>query len=216
MCLLVPRPAIAADAPSAVVATLNLGDGRVLHNAKVISDEGDSVVIKSDEGLIKVAKSDLPQALGAAYPAPAPTPDGSKMVMVPFNPSPADPVPEYEPGAKPKPKPGPANVPKPVQGSPSVFKGCTIVSFQMRAFQNVQGCAEVVIHNDTDAPVVLAPRNIVCVTSSGSQMAGRYFVTDGFPPIVKRREVLQAQGSLDETVTFSDGAIDITKVQWGR
>ena len=47
-------------------------------------------------------------------------------------------------------------------------------------------------------------------------MVGRYFVTDGFPPIVKRREVVPAQGNIDETVTFANGALDISKVQWGR
>jgi hypothetical protein len=213
-CFLAPAPARAADAAPSAVATLNLGDGRVLHNAKVIADEGDSVVIKSDEGLVKVAKSDLPQVLGAVYPAPPPPVDASKMVMVPFNPSPMDAAPEYEPGAKPK--PAQANTQKAVQGSPLVFRGCTVVSFQMKAFQEVQGCAEVVIHNDTEAPVVLFPRNLVCVTATGAQMVGRYFVTDGFPPIVKRREVVPAQGNIDETVTFANGALDISKVQWGR
>ncbi len=212
--LLAPSPATATGPDPAAAATLNLGDGRVLHNAKVIADEGDSVVVKSDEGLVKVTKSDLPQVLGVAYPAPAPPIDASKMVMVPFNPSPVDAAPEYEPGAKPK--PAQASAPKPVQGSPLVFRGCTVVSFQMKAFQNVQGCAEVVVHNDTDAPVVLFPRNLVCVTAAGAQMAGRYFVTDGFPPIIKRREVVPAQGNIDETVTFANGALDISTVQWGR
>jgi hypothetical protein len=205
---------MAADSPPATVAILNLGDGRLLHNAKVIADEGDSVVIKSDEGLIKVAKADLPQALETAYPTPKPTPDTSNMVMVPFNPSPADPAPEFEPGAKPK--PAQANTPKPAQGSPLVFRGCTVVSFQMKAFQDVQGSAEVVIHNDTDSPVVIFPRNVVCVTAAGTQLAGRFFVTDGFPPIIKRREVVPPQGSIDDTVTFANAALDISKVQWGR
>src|SRR5277367_6000010 len=102
LCFLSPAPTLAADPAPATVAALNLGDGRVLHNAKVIADEGDSVVIKSDEGLTKVAKADLPPVLGTVYPAPPPPLDTSKMVMVPFNPSPADPTPEYEPGAKPK------------------------------------------------------------------------------------------------------------------
>jgi hypothetical protein len=214
VCFLVSSPMVAADPAPQVVATLNLGDGRVLHNAKVIADEGDSVVFKADEGLVKVAKSDLPPALSPAFPAPPPPPDTSKMVMVPFNPNPVDPAPEFQPGAKPK--PAQPTTPKTVQGSPLVLRGCMIVSFQMKAFQDVQGCAEVVIRNDSDGPVVLFPRNVVCVTSSGTQIAGRYFVSDGFPPIVKRREVVPAQGSIDDTVTFANDALDISKVQWGR
>lgn len=213
-CILIPAEAIAADPAPTAAATLNLGDGRVLHDAKVIADEGDSVVIRADEGLVKVSKTDLPQALGSAYPVP--TPDTSKMVMVPFNPSPVDPAPEYEPGAKPKAKPAQPNAPKPVQASPLVYRGCTVVSFQMKAFQEVQGCAEVVIRNDTESPVVIFPRSLVCVTAAGGQMAGRYFVSDGFPPIVKRREVVPAQGSIDDTVTFANEALDISKVQWAR
>jgi hypothetical protein len=214
MCFLSTDPTLTADPTPGAVAALNLGDGRVLHNAKVIADEGDSIIIKSDEGLIKVAKSDLPPVLGTAYPPPTPPPDTSKMVMVAFNPAPADPAPEYEPGVKPKPTP--ANPQKTVQGSPLVFRGCTIVSFQMKAFQDVQGCAEVVIRNDTDNPIVLFPRNVICVTATGSQVAGRFFVSDGFPPIIKRREVVPAQGNIDETVTFANGALDISRVQWGR
>jgi hypothetical protein len=213
-CLFAPTLAMATDSAPAAVATLNLGDGRLLHNAKVIVDEGDSVVIKSDEGLTKVAKADLPPALGTAYPTPKPTPDTSNMVMVPFNPSLADPAPEYEPGAKPK--PAQANTSKPTEGSPLMFRGCTVVSFQMRAFQDVQGSAEVVIHNDTESPVVLFPRNLVCVTEAGNQMAGRFFVTDGFPPIIKRREVVPPGGNIDDTVTFANQALAISKVQWGR
>jgi hypothetical protein len=213
-CFLVSAPSTVADPPSPAVAALNLGDGRVLHNARVVADEGDSVVIKSDEGLIKVAKADLPQALGSAYPAPPPPMDTTKMVMVPFNPNAAEPAPEYEPGAKPK--PAQPNTPKPAQGSPLEFRGCTVVSFQMKAFQEVQGCAEVVIRNDSEAPVVLFPRNLVCVTGAGTRVAGRYFVSDGFPPIIKRREVVPAQGSIDDLVTFSNEALDISKVQWGR
>jgi hypothetical protein len=213
-CCFAPTPAKAADSAPAAVATLNLGEGRLLHNAKVIADEGDSVVIKSDEGLTKVAKADLPQTLGTSYPAPRPTPDTSNMVMVPFNPSPADPAPENEPGAKPK--PAQASTAKPAERSPLAFRGCTVVSFQMKAFQNVEGSAEVVIHNDTDSPVVIFPRNVVCVTAAGTQLAGRFFVTDGFPPIIKRREVVPPQGSIDDTVTFANAALDISKVQWGR
>lgn len=212
---LAPAVARADDsAASPAVAVLQLRDGRVLHNAKVIADEGDSVVIRSDEGLIKLAKTALPQTVAASYPAPTPTPASEQMVMVPFNPSPVDAAPEPDP--RPKPKPAPNNVSKPLQASPLSFKGCTIVSFQPKSFQSSAGCAEVVFANGTDAPVVIFPRNLVCVTSSGARFQGRFIVTDGFPPIIKRRDVVPAQGTLDEIITFTNDTIDISSVQWGR
>lgn len=205
----------AADsAPAPAVAELQLRDGRVLHDATVIADEGDSVVIRASEGLVKLAKADLPRALAASYPAPTPTPDEAQMVMVPFNPSPADIAPEPE--SRPKPKPAPANVPNPLQSIGSSFKGCTIVSFQPRSFQNAAGCVEVVIANTTDTPVVIFPRNIVCTTSGGARHQGRFIVTDGFPPTIKRRDVVPAQGTVDDIFTFTNDALDIAGVQWGR
>jgi len=214
---LLAAAATSADpAPAAAVAVpaLQLRDGRVLHDARVVSDEGDSVVIRADEGLVKVAKADLPQAVAASYPVPSPTPVAPQMVMMPFDPSPqaAPPVPE----TRPKPKPAPANAPIPAQTSHLVYRGCTIVSFQMKPFQETQGAAEVVIRNDTDAPVVIFARNIVCVTASGGRQPARFIVTDGFPPVVKRREVVPAQGSIDDTFGFSGEAIDISGVQWAR
>jgi hypothetical protein len=210
------EPAAKADDSSgaSAVAVLQLKDGRVLHNARVISDEGDSVVIRSDEGLIQLAKTALPQTVAASYPVPTPTPMTEQMVMVPFNPSPVDVTPEQEP--RPKPKVAPSNVPNPVQATTLSFRGCTIVSYQPKSFQSAAGCAEVVIANSTDAPVVIFPRNLVCVTSSGARHQGRFIVTDGFPPIIKRRDVVPPQGSLDEIITFTNETLDISSVQWAR
>jgi hypothetical protein len=205
----------AADsAPAAVVAIFQLRDGRVFHNARVVADEGDSVVVRADEGLFKVEKAILPQAVAIAYPAPAPVPVGDQMVMVPFNPNPPDEAPERQPGAKPK--PAPADAPKEVRNRPLEYLGCTIVSFQMKPFQNILGCAEVVISNGTDSPVVIFPRYVACVTASGERHQGRFIVADSFPPIIKRREVVPAQGSIDEIFTFTNDAIDISSVQWTR
>jgi hypothetical protein len=213
--LLSPTAAQAADStPAQAVAALQLRDGRILHNATVIADEGESVVIRADEGLFKIAKDALPHVMAASYPAPTPTPATQQMVMVPFNPDPVEAAPEPEP--RPKPKAAPANVPNPVQTSSLSFRGCTIVSFQPKSFQSAAGCAEVVIANGTEAPVVILPRNLVCVTSSGARYQGRFIVTDGFPPIIKRRDVAPAQGSLDEMIIFTNDAIDISSVQWGR
>jgi hypothetical protein len=205
-----------ADGPGSAppVAVLQLRDGRVLHNARVITDEGESVVIRSDEGLIQLAKTALPQTVAASYPAPTPAPASEQMVMVPFNPSPVDATPGQEP--RPKPKPPAANVPNPVQATNLSFRGCTIVSFQPKSFQSAAGCAEVIIANDTDAPVVIFPRNLVCLTARGARHQGRFIVTDGFPPIIKRRDVVPAQGSLDAIITFTNETLDISAVQWAR
>jgi hypothetical protein len=97
-----------------------------------------------------------------------------------------------------------------------VFKGCTITSFQMKSFQNVQGCAEVVIRNDTDMTVLILPRDIACITSKGQRRGGRNFVTDGFPPQVRKREFIPPQGQIDDVVTFTDDALDIATVQWAK
>ncbi len=214
-CFVGPAGSIAANsAAAAATAPLQLRDGRVLHNAAVITDEGDSVVLRADEGLFKLAKTDLPQALSASYPAPKPTPVGEQMVMVPFNPNPPDAI--AEPDARPKPKPAPTTAPKPMENSGLLFNGCSIVSFQAKAFQNVAGCAEVGIANGTDAPVVIYPRNFVCVTSSGARRQGRYIVTDGFPPTIKRRDVVPARGTVEEIIIFSNDALDVSSVQWAR
>jgi hypothetical protein len=202
--------------PPAPVAPLVLRDGRVLHNARVISDEGDSVVFHADEGLIKIAKSNLPQVVAEAYPAKPAAPATPEMVMEAFDPNPPNAV--QEPDARPKPKPAPRAVPPPGAdpSKPMVFKGCTLVSFEPKSFQSALGSAEVVIRNDTDSAVVIFPGNLVCVTTAGARLAGRAIVSDAFPPIVKRREYVPADGQVDDFVIFTNDTLDIASVQWAR
>ena len=121
-----------------------------------------------------------------------------------------------EPEAKPKSKPSPLPAQNPRPSPSPIFKGCTIVSFQPKPYQSSLGCEEVVIRNDGEAPVVIVPSNIVCVTATGARLGGRYFVEDGFPPVAKRREVVAPQGSVDIQVTFSNSALDVSGVQWAR
>jgi hypothetical protein len=215
-CLLA-SPVSRADAAAQLIPSLALKDGRVLHNVKVMVTEDDAIVVHADEGLIKVMKSNLPS--GIAEPAPEKPAEqvlGPGMVMESFNPNQAAPQP---PEAKPAPKVSP--VPK-VPAMPRVptvnpvFKGCTIVSFQVKAFQNVEGCAEVVIRNDTDSVVLIIPRDIVCITAKGERREGRKIVTDGFPPQVKRREFVPPRGQVDDIVTFTDSALDMATVQWSK
>lgn len=219
--LLAPVAALAADtgAPGPM-ATLELKDGRVLHNVKVMSDEGTSVVVHADEGLLKIAKSNLPAAVAATYTAiPPPTADTTGLVMETFDPNQPPEAPPPEPGAKPAPKaapPGAVPAPGPMPVASAVYKGCTITSFQMKAFQNVQGCAEVVIRNDTDQAVQIRPGEVACITSDGARHLARNIITDSFPPAVKRREFVPPQGQVDDIFAFSNEPLDISSVQWSR
>jgi hypothetical protein len=216
-CLLANMSSWAADpGASGPWDSLVLRGGRVLHNAKVMSDEGDSLVIRCDEGLLKVAKSSLPQAAGA-NPSAAPSSAAPEMVMQPFDPDaapPSEPDPQAKPKIKPKPAPERASAAKAAQGP--VFKGCTIASFTMKPFQNSLGAAQVVVENGTDAPVVIIAGNFVCVTADGKRLAGRQIVMDGFPPIIKRRQVVPPRGNVDVQVTFSNDAVDASSVQWAQ
>lgn len=204
----------AGDAPApSPVATLQLQDGRVLHNVRVMSCSSEGIVVSADEGLLKIPRANLPDAIAQALPAaPARAAGSGSMVMQPFNPDLAQvsPTPKPKPSPRPKPSPTPKPTPNPV------FKGCTIVSFQAKPFQNVLGAAEVVIRNDTDAAVAILPGDIACVTDSGALLRGRQFVVDAYPPILRRREIIPAHGNLDEQVTFVSEALVITAVRWSR
>jgi hypothetical protein len=216
-CFLVASFTRADPAPSQPIPSVVLRDGRVLHNVKMMVSEEDSIIVHADEGLLKIMKSNLPPGLAAPVPGkaagPAPEPG---LVMIPFNPNQAEAQPQE---ARPAPKVSPVSrvpIPPTAPIINPVFNGCTIVSFQMKAFQNVLGCAEVVIRNDTDSPVLIVPRDIVCVTSKGQRRGGRNMVTDGFPPQVKRREFVPAQGQIDDIVTFTNEALEVAAVQWSK
>ena len=212
-CLAAPLAERASDsAPPAPVGSVELKDGRVLHNVSVVSNEADSIVVRADEGLVKVDKSDLPKALAGAYPAKAAAPSGPELVMVTFDPNQVVKAPVEEPGAKPTPRP--TRVPTP--GRSPVYKGCSIISFQVKAFQSLLGCVEVVVRNDTDAAVEIRPGDFVCVTTAGARLAGRNIATDGFPPRAKRRELIPPHGEVDDIVTFANDALDMASVQWAR
>jgi hypothetical protein len=220
--LLLAAARVGADPASAspALATLTLTDGRVLHNARIVPKEGSTVVIHADEGLLLVAKSLLPAGLVSPASAGPTAPGDPGMMMQPFDPNQAPPQdPEAKPVPKVKPMPNAPATPKPADPKPAanaVFKGCSVVSFEPKSFQNVQGCAEVVIRNETDNVVLLVPRDIVCLTGQGARHVGRFFVSDGFPPGIKRREFVPAQGQIDDVVTFTNDKIDIASVQWTR
>jgi hypothetical protein len=218
LCLVVPA-GLGADEPIPVptpIPSLKLNDGRVLHNVQVRKDQDDSIVVRADEGLVKIAKTNLPKAIADAYPpkqAQAQSqPADQEMVMQPFNADPNQPVQAQAPVPKPAPKPTPT--PKP--GHTAVYKGLTIVSYQTKAFQNSLGCVEIIIRNDTDDAVAVYPGDIICVTNTGVRRIGRIFVTDGVPPSIKRQELVPAHGDIDDILTFSNDALDVSFVQWAR
>lgn len=215
LCVGSRAPCFAEAAAPGPWPTLQLRGGRVLHNAKFMSDEGDSIIVHADEGLIKIAKSDLPQGAADAFPAPPTASGGTGMVMQMFNPDMPAPAPQAPAPTK-KPEPGPAPTPRPKAAPNPVFRGCTIVSFAVKPFQNSLGCAEVVIQNDGGSPSVISPGDIVCITAVGARHGGRQFVADGFPPIVRRREVIQPSSSVDLLVPFTTEPLDIAAVQWAR
>jgi hypothetical protein len=215
-------PVCADPASPPPLASLQLKDGRVLHNARVMSDEGTSVVIRADEGLLKIAKTNLPAAVAEAVPErspPSATSTDGEMVMQRFDPNQAPDGPVPEPG-KPAPKAVPGAKPAPAPGAaPSVggvYKGCTIISFQVKSFQNVQGCAQVVIRNDSDQTVLIRPNEVVCMTADGGRHVARNIVSDSFPPQVKRREFVLAGGQVDDLFTFANEPLEISSVQWAR
>jgi hypothetical protein len=210
--LLGPALAMAAEPtpPPAPIPVLKLNDGRVFHNVQVKKDQPDSLLVLADEGLLKISKSSLPPALASTYPVRLPPAGSPDMVMPPFNPNPnqtALPL----PGNKLAPRPTP--VPTRSQG---VYKGCTIVSFEQKAFQTSLGCAEVVIRNDTDEAVVIYPGEIICVTTNGVRRPGRLMVVDGDTPSIRRQETVPAHGDVKDIVTFTNEALDISYVLWAR
>jgi len=211
-CLLMPAVSPAGDpGPTPTpIATLKLNDGRVLHNVVVKSNEADSIVVRASEGLLKVAKANLPQDLADAYPSKPEQPGAQDTVMQPFNPN----APQVSPGQAPPARPIPRPTPTPKPTRDPVYKGCTIVSFQPKAFQTSLGCAEVVIRNDTDTPVLINPGEIACVTTTGARRTGRIFVTEGVPPIIKHMEIIPARGDVDDILTFTNDALDISYVEW--
>ena len=207
-------------APPSVLAALELKDGRILHNVRIMSDEADGIVVRADEGLMKIQKSDLPQAIAGTSPSKAASQEGPELVMQAFDPNQAAAAPGEEPGGQPAQKPTPKPVPRPTKApvpAPNpTYKGCSIMSFQMKAFQSVQGCAEVVIHNDSDTTAVIRPVDFVCVTAAGARHVGRNMITDAYPPVFKRREFIPPHSDVDEYVTFTNEALDMSAVQWAR
>ncbi|HEY4988168.1 MAG TPA: hypothetical protein VII09_00085 [Opitutaceae bacterium] len=212
-CLLARPLGMAEDqTPAAKIATIALNDGRVLHNVKVMSNEGASLVVHADEGLLKIARTNLPPAMAAAYPAKGVASTGAETVMPAFNP---DKPPEDPPTRKPEPKDRPMT-PRPVARARPVFKGCTIVSFQMKAFQGSQGSEQVVVQNNTEADVELEPADFNCILTDGTRHAAGYIVTDGYPFVIKKKEIVPARGQIDDLIVFANKPLDIASVEWRR
>ena len=124
-----------------------LTDGRVLHDAEIKSDQPASVTILCKEGLLSVAKRLLPPELAAKHPVRA---AGESPAPPPRAPLVTQPPPRRPTGAI----------------SPA---GCRIVSMQDK-----NGIADVTLENDTDHPIQIRVRDLVCRTSSGQSLTARY------------------------------------------
>ncbi|HUJ44804.1 MAG TPA: hypothetical protein VLW52_14485 [Opitutaceae bacterium] len=124
-----------------------LTDGRVLHDAEIKSDQPASVTILCKEGLLSIAKRSLPPELAAKHPVRAVEDSAS-------------PPPRLPPASRPLPR-GPAGTISPA--------GCRIVSLQDK-----NGIADVALENDTDHPIRIRVRDLVCRTSSGQSFTARY------------------------------------------
>ncbi len=193
-----------------------LRDGRVLHNAKIMSDQGASVFVRADEGLFQVLKANLPQGLVQAVLPNAPDTSAPEFVMERFDPDQGPAVPPPEPGGKAKAKPAEAAAPQAGPMAEPAYKGCTIMSFQKKSFENILGNAEVIIQNDSENPVQLRAADFTCITADGTRHVGRNLFANTFPPSVKRREIAPAHGQLDDIVSFGNEDLDISAVQWAR
>ena len=127
---------------------IRLTDGRVLHQAEIKSDQPASVTILCKEGLLSVAKRLLPPALAAKHPVRAA--EETAAPSLPRAPSGKPPTPARHTG----------NV------SPT---GCRIVSMQDK-----NGVADVALENETDQPIQVWTRDLVCRTSAGQSFTARY------------------------------------------
>jgi hypothetical protein len=208
--LLAPARSAEAD-PSP--ATVQLKDGRVLHDARALESGQGWVTLRSAEGLFKVEASDLPA--GFALPPSAPHPAAAVpagMAFERFDPN-------QEPAAAaPAPAPKPAAARKAAAAAPedASRRGCEIVSFEPKAVHGVEGCASVVIRNATDEGVQLRPGEISCTVEGGGRHAGHAFFSDTFPVSVRRREVVPAHGELTVIVTFANEPLAISAIEWSR
>jgi hypothetical protein len=183
---------------------LELKGGRVLHNVKLISDETDSIVVRADEGLVKVAKSTLPDAVAVFFAVKALPPGPTEMMMVPFNGDPANAVRPQDPTEK-----AVVNA-----GDRKLFKGCTIVGFQPRVYRRMLGCAEVTVRNDTDTPIEVSAGDFTCIATGLGPLPGRFMVIEGDPSGRKLKEVIPPHGDVEDILAFSAKPLEITGVQW--
>ncbi|HUL55004.1 MAG TPA: hypothetical protein VLT83_16500 [Opitutaceae bacterium] len=130
-----------------VYREIALTDGRVLHDAEIKSDQPGSVTISCKEGLLSIAKRLLPPEVAVKYPARA------------AEESTAPPPPRRPPASRPPRRPA---------GSISA-DGCRIVSVLDK-----NGTADVALENDTDQPIRIRVRELICRTSAGQSFPARY------------------------------------------
>ena len=200
--------ALAASLHAAeAVGTLELKGGRVLHNAKILSDQWDSVVVYSTEGMVKVKKSDLPPALQAKYPMKEAPPPPMVSPKVTINEPPQKRV--APPPAPPKDDAKSNNT--------GIYQGLMILNFHPEPMQATQGCVSVTIHNTGSDPVKITPDMIVCVKADGGQYVGkRFFSIVDQGTMVKTTDSVAPSADVTEIVFFQNDPLDMQDIRWAR
>lgn len=136
---------------------IDLRDGRVLHQARILSQDPASVTIYSQEGMIEVAKTELPDSLAARYPA--------------------DPVAAQKAAAAEAARltalqhAAPAAAAAPAAGERAAPVHQTVrqgISLQMASAPNEDGTVDLTVANGNDLPCKIAFAAILAACSDGS------------------------------------------------
>ena len=190
-----------------LIGDIPLKTGKVLHHAKLISDQFDSLVVFSAEGMVKVRKADLPDALAKRYPErAAPPPPPAPLISKPLT------LDAPDEAGRPRPAPPPVAAP----ADPNLFRGCLITNFAAKPVQGTLGCVEVTIHNSTESPVDITPAMIRCVTTDGKVHPGmRFFVVNDLGSMtMKKTETVPPSGDVTDVVFFQQLEMDIQSLSW--
>ena len=192
-----------------LVGTIELKSGKTLHNAKVLSDQWDSIVVFATEGMVKVKKADLPEALLAKYPMKAePPPPMVMMKTMATAQAPAHG--EVAPPMAPKPAPA-------APDNNGLYLNMLILSSQLKPMQASQGCVEVTVHNNGSEAQTLKADRITCVDQAGGIHVGkRFFIVADQGTMVKNEVSVPGGGDVTEIVYFQNEELRIGEIRWAH
>lgn len=161
--------------------------------------------------MITVLKSDLPQSVSGNLPAEPAVPPTPGMLRVPFNPNHVEEARRRCHGARQEARRGfPRLDPDPIP------KGCSIISFRVKAFHTPEWCAGRVIRNGAGMATENRPVDFACVTRDGTRIAGHGNITVGSPSIIRRLEFIAALADLVGPIALAHEALDFASVRRSR